>query len=295
MMINSVWKRVLVVSFLLRVNFDVLSVETSNNLVNDDISQRNEPKNWKSGLESMFQRIFKAGKTSDQPASKNAVLEETDINRSEQNMDQIKPGLNYDEKDSKNKRDKKEARKMVTLEELSRMNGSNENKTIWIAIMSEIYDVSIAPNFYANGSTYHIFAGREANVPFVTGIFTEEEAAKSISTLDSHNLFLVENFLNDTYKPEKPKYPFIGYLIGELYTEDGKRTVLLREILKEIKKEKKAKDDEERLGRELREQYKRELAQQEQNGQSDDGAGEEADKYEDESGEDEASSHSSEL
>lgn len=170
------------------------------------------------------------------------------------------------EETKQNKESKSKSRHMITKEHLARMNGHNENKTIWIAMMSEIYDVSSAPHFYANGSTYHIFAGRDANVPFITGIFTEEEASKSITTLDDHNLYLLETFLNDTYKPEKPKYPFVGYLIGDLYTEDGKKTDLLRSIQKTIKKVKRRQDEEEIRNNELRKQYMKEIEQQEQDG-----------------------------
>jgi hypothetical protein len=80
--------------------------------------------------------------------------------------------------------------RVVKPEELASRNGipniddgdNTTNDEIWLAIMSEVYDVSSGTKFYKEGAGYHIFAGRDANVPFITGIFTEEEAAKSIRT-----------------------------------------------------------------------------------------------------------------
>lgn len=119
--------------------------------------------------------------------------------------------------------------RMITFEELSSKNGTVEaNYIMWLSILSEVYDVTSAPNYYAPNSTYNIFTGRDANVPFVTGTFTEEEAAKSITTLSHHQQWIVEHFSNDTYKHNKQaNYTFVGYLIGELYDETGNPTETL--------------------------------------------------------------------
>lgn len=122
--------------------------------------------------------------------------------------------------------------RMITFEELSSKNGTAEaNYSMWLAILSEVYDVSTAPQYYAPNATYNIFTGRDANVPFVTGIFTEEEAAKSITTLSHMQQWIVEHFANDTYKFNKnADYKFVGYLIGELYDESGNPTETLMKV-----------------------------------------------------------------
>jgi hypothetical protein len=133
---------------------------------------------------------------------------------------------------SSDESDAKPPLRMITKEELACHNGTAEaNYSMWLSIFSEVYDVSSAPQYYAPNATYNIFTGREGNVPFVTGIFTEEEAAKSITTLSYNQQWIVEHFANDTYKNNKQaNYTFVGYLIGELYHEDGTPTETLMNV-----------------------------------------------------------------
>lgn len=156
--------------------------------------------------------------------------------------------------------------RMVTREELASHSGKfNGKKSLWISILSEVFDVTSAPHFYAKGRTYHIFVGRDANVPFITGEFTEEEAAKPILSLDDHDLWNLDNFFKETYRPEKekPKYPFVGYLVGDMYNEDGTPTELLLEVRKRIAREDIEKQAYLRRIDELVKERETELAQQE--------------------------------
>jgi Cytochrome b5-like Heme/Steroid binding domain len=141
--------------------------------------------------------------------------------------------------------------RMITAEELASKNGSDVNKTLWLSIMSEVFDVSSAPQYYAPNATYNIFVGRDANVPFVTGRFTPEEAAKSISNLTDHEVWIVDHFLNDTYKTTKSKYTFVGLLIGELYDKDGNPSDILLEARVKIAKQKIVKAEQEAKRQEL--------------------------------------------
>jgi Cytochrome b5-like Heme/Steroid binding domain len=139
--------------------------------------------------------------------------------------------------------------RMITREELATKNGenSNDNTTLWLSMMSEVFDVSSAPHFYGVNATYHIFAGRDGNVPFVTGVFTDEEAAKPITNLTQLQVWSLETFLNDTYRYNKnANYTFVGLLIGDLYFSDGSPTPIMLEVRRRIAEETIIKAEEKR-------------------------------------------------
>jgi predicted heme/steroid binding protein len=62
----------------------------------------------------------------------------------------------------------------MTLEELQRYDGTNEDLPIYLAVNGTIYDVSASPRFYGPGGGYHIFAGRDSTRAFITGCFEED-------------------------------------------------------------------------------------------------------------------------
>lgn len=63
-----------------------------------------------------------------------------------------------------------------TIEQLREFDGSNE-KPIYIALRGEVYDVSVASDFYGEGSGYHCFAGREASRAMARLSFEEADLA----------------------------------------------------------------------------------------------------------------------
>ena len=113
-------------------------------------------------------------------------------------------------------------RVMITADELKVANGVDSDK-IWLSMAGNIYDVTEGKTFYGPGGPYHVFSGRDAPVPYVTGVFTEEEAAKSWRVLEPHQLKELKHWLS-FYKDKPDKYPQVGYLIGRFYTEDGVAT-----------------------------------------------------------------------
>lgn len=115
---------------------------------------------------------------------------------------------------------------VVTKEELAEKVGK-EGDELWLSILGEVYDVSKGGTYYAEGGPYSVFMGRDGSVPFITGVFTEEEAAKSLSVLEPEQLYSLENW-RDFYRDDD-KYPFVGLLVGELYDKDGNPTQLLTE------------------------------------------------------------------
>ncbi|KKR31495.1 MAG: hypothetical protein UT63_C0068G0005 [Candidatus Gottesmanbacteria bacterium GW2011_GWC2_39_8] len=57
---------------------------------------------------------------------------------------------------------KSEETKVFKVSELSKFNGTDPNKPIYIAYNGEVYDVSGGRNFYKPGGTYHFLAGRDS-------------------------------------------------------------------------------------------------------------------------------------
>ncbi|KAF2026779.1 cytochrome b5 [Setomelanomma holmii] len=62
----------------------------------------------------------------------------------------------------------------LTDQELLQYDGTDPNKPIYLALNGTIYDVSISPQTYGPGGSYHFFAGRDAARAFLTGCFQED-------------------------------------------------------------------------------------------------------------------------
>ena len=129
---------------------------------------------------------------------------------------------NVDKESSLSPKDEtKEKVRMVTKEELALHDGK-QLPTVWLSIMSKVFDVSAGPEYYSENGPYRVFVAREGNVPFVTGKFTPEEAAKPLSSLQPHELSNLEHWLQ--FYIDEEKYPYIGLLEGDLYDKDGNPT-----------------------------------------------------------------------
>ena len=111
--------------------------------------------------------------------------------------------------------------RMVTKEELA-MHDGKQTPTVWLSIMSKVFDVSAGPEYYSENGPYRVFVARDGNVPFVTGVFNPEEAAKPLSSLEPHELSNLEHWLQ--FYVDEEKYPFVGLLEGDLYDKDGSKT-----------------------------------------------------------------------
>jgi hypothetical protein len=82
--------------------------------------------------------------------------------------------------------------------------------------------VSKGAAYYAEGSGYHVFAGRDGAVPFITGKFNEEESEKSTDVLKDAELISLKTWV-EFYRDEE-RYPFVGKLIGRYYDSEGNPT-----------------------------------------------------------------------
>jgi murein DD-endopeptidase MepM/ murein hydrolase activator NlpD len=117
--------------------------------------------------------------------------------------------------------------RMVTREELAFHDGK-QTTTVWLSIFSKVFDVTAGPEYYSENGPYNVFVARDANVPFVTGTFTPEEAARSLVDLEPNELSNLKHWLQ--FYIDEDRYPFIGYLEGDLYDKDGNPTETLKVI-----------------------------------------------------------------
>lgn len=162
--------------------------------------------------------------------------------------------------------DKSKAKvRMVTREELARHDGKQE-KTLWLSIMSQVFDVTAGSEYYGDDAPYQIFSGRDANVPFISGNFTEEEALKPLLELEPHQLSSVDHWRQFYLNEEK--YPFIGLLEGELYDKDGNPTEMMKKIDEKLEtarieaEERKRQREELIAKRKLEDQEKKRKAEE---------------------------------
>lgn len=160
--------------------------------------------------------------------------------------------------------------RIVTKEELARHDGNQTEGVLWLSIMSKVYDVSKGAEYYADGAPYHVFVGRDGNVPFLTGKFNEEEATKPLTELTPHQLYNLQEWAGFYEKEEK--YPFVGLLEGDLYDKDGNPTPMMDQVQEMIAEgrrgvEEQKKKTDEIIARRKREDAEKKKKQQIENGE----------------------------
>jgi single-stranded DNA-specific DHH superfamily exonuclease len=145
--------------------------------------------------------------------------------------------------------------RMITMEELRRNDG-NQTDRLWLSILGKVYDVTAGEQYYRKGAPYQVFVGRDANVPFITGNFSDEEAKRPLVSLSPVELYSLETW-SDFYNTEE-KYKFVGLLIGELYDEQGNPTEEHLKVKEMIAEGKREQEERARKRKELIAQRKRE-------------------------------------
>lgn len=98
--------------------------------------------------------------------------------------------------------------------------------------MGEVFDVSSGAAFYGEGGSYSVFSGRDGSVPFITGVFTAEEAKKSLMDISAAQLVSLETWRK--FYADNEKYPFVGLLEGRLYDKDGNPTDEMKTVKERI-------------------------------------------------------------
>jgi hypothetical protein len=136
--------------------------------------------------------------------------------------------------------------RMITRAELARHDG-NQTDRLWLSIMGKVYDVTAGDQYYGKRGPYRVFVAQDANVPFITGNFTDEEALKPLISLSNTQLLSLEQW-TDFYDKEE-KYQFVGLLVGEMYDEVGNPTeahIKIKEMIEEGKREQEVRKQERR-------------------------------------------------
>ena len=149
--------------------------------------------------------------------------------------------------------------RIVTKEELARHDGNQTEGVLWLSIMSKVYDVSKGAEYYAAGAPYHVFVGRDGNVPFLTGKFDDEEATKPLTELTPHQLYNLQEWAGFYDKEEK--YPFVGLLEGYLYDKNGNPTPMMDQVQEMIAEGRKAVEEQKEKTAEIIARRKREDAE----------------------------------
>lgn len=157
--------------------------------------------------------------------------------------------------------------RVITPEELA-ANSGKDTSTIWLAVCGKVYDVTAGVDHYGTGGQYEVFAGRDAIVPFVSGVFTPEEAAKSWKDLTPTQLPGMNEWIS--FYDKEDKYPFLGHVVGNFYDAQGNPTAENKAFHKELKiqteidKAEKAKARAERKAKAAKEKAEKETARKEQ-------------------------------
>jgi len=114
-------------------------------------------------------------------------------------------------------------RGMMTAEMLAQHGGTNPKKSLYLAIMGEVFDVTKGKDFYGPpDGGYAFFSGKDGSRAFVTGEFNETGL---IPDLEGFTASQYEGIVgwNEFYHKEE-KYPFVAKLIGHYWDEDGNPT-----------------------------------------------------------------------
>jgi hypothetical protein len=93
------------------------------------------------------------------------------------------------------------------------------DKSLYLAVLGNVYDVSKGDKHYKPGGSYAFFVGRDASRAYVTGDFTKDLNDKIDDLTDSQvaDIFNWKKFYDDTYT-------HVGYVVGAFYDESGAKT-----------------------------------------------------------------------
>lgn len=127
--------------------------------------------------------------------------------------------------------------------------GEDKNGPIYLSILGEVYDVTTGKDFYAVGSGYSFFAGRDATICFFTGNYTVEHLNEK-NILDYTGIEIMSMDEWRSFYEKHEEYRFLGVLEGEYYDSNGKETEYLLKIRETIAVAKKESEERERLRRE---------------------------------------------
>jgi hypothetical protein len=150
--------------------------------------------------------------------------------------------------------------RVLTTAELAAATGETLEASLYLALLGRVYDVAAGRDYYGPDGPYHIFAGRDAPVPFVTGVFDATEGDKPWTDLPANQHAGLLSWV-DFYETESvEKYPCVGVVEGAFYDAAGQPTAARDAVyaaLAVAKVEQQAKDEERKRKRAARDAKKK--------------------------------------
>ncbi|XP_034034876.1 neuferricin isoform X1 [Thalassophryne amazonica] len=116
--------------------------------------------------------------------------------------------------------------RLLTTRELSLYDGEVTSKGLYLAILGHVFDVQKGYKHYGPGGAYHLMAGKDASLAFITGDFTEGSLTDDVSSLSPVQVVALYDWLAFYQREYHP----VGRLIGRFYTESGQPTEALLQL-----------------------------------------------------------------
>jgi len=108
------------------------------------------------------------------------------------------------------------ARGDLTMKELKKYDGSDEDKPILIAAKGVVYDVTRGRDFYGKGGPYNCFTGIDCSRALGKVSLEEENLCADVSDFAASE----RDVLNDWVSKFNSKYPVVGKLLDGTYNGD---------------------------------------------------------------------------
>uniref|UniRef100_A0A1A8JJJ5 Neuferricin n=1 Tax=Nothobranchius kuhntae TaxID=321403 RepID=A0A1A8JJJ5_NOTKU len=115
--------------------------------------------------------------------------------------------------------------RLLSRHELSLYDGEEGSRGLYLAILGQVFDVHKGHKHYGPGGAYHVMAGKDVSLAFITGDFTESGLTDDVSSLSPLQVVALFQWLA-FYQRE---YISVGVLIGQFYNESGQPTEALLE------------------------------------------------------------------
>lgn len=99
----------------------------------------------------------------------------------------------------------------ITLEELKKFDGKNDDTPCYICIKGTVYDVSAGRRFYGKGGPYNLFCGYDSSRALAKGSLEKEDVENSdISDLTADE----QDTLHGWIATFEGKYPVVAFIAG---------------------------------------------------------------------------------
>ncbi|KAM4545367.1 neuferricin [Odontesthes bonariensis] len=115
---------------------------------------------------------------------------------------------------------------LLSQRELSLNNGEKGSKSLYLAILGQVFDVHKGHKHYGPGGAYHFMAGKDASLAFITGDFTETGLTDDVTSLSPLQVVALYDWLA-FYQRE---YQTVGAVIGRFYDKTGHPTEALLQV-----------------------------------------------------------------